>query len=56
MGYNKDEEKRFRCETNCDANMGGVCMWKIDAQLIELAKDKNYRMCEKLRKECEKYM
>lgn len=46
----KENGRIFKCNTACDANMEGRCMWKIDEELSKLAKDKNYRMCEKLRK------
>lgn len=46
----KGNVRVFECNEACDANMGGKCMWKIDEELSELAKDKNYKMCEKLRK------
>lgn len=46
----EENRKIYECNDTCDANMGGTCMWKIDEELSELAKDKKYKMCEKLRK------
>ena len=47
----KDKSNRVPCNQKCDANCGEFCMWKVDERLITLANDKNYKMCERLRKE-----
>ena len=47
----KDKSNRVACNEKCDANCGSCCMWKVDERLVALANDKDYKMCERLRKE-----
>ena len=49
-------KNRIFCDKNCMTKIcfnpsENFCKWEINDELINLAKDKNYKMCEYLRSE-----